>query len=37
MITNEFGSNYMRISVKKRVKNKVLINALNCYTGEIHG
>ncbi|MCL4349262.1 aminotransferase class I/II-fold pyridoxal phosphate-dependent enzyme [Ferroplasma acidiphilum] len=34
---NEFGSNYMRISVKKRVKNKVLINALNCYTGEIHG
>jgi histidinol-phosphate/aromatic aminotransferase/cobyric acid decarboxylase-like protein len=34
---NEFGSNYMRIAIKRRAKNRILINALSAYTGEIHG
>jgi len=34
---NEFGSNYIRIAIKRRAKNRILINALSAYPGEIHG
>ncbi len=33
---NEFGSNYIRVGIKRRAKNKILINALKYYTGGIH-
>ncbi len=32
---SEFGSNYIRVNVKRRIKNRILINALYYY-GDTH-
>jgi histidinol-phosphate/aromatic aminotransferase/cobyric acid decarboxylase-like protein len=34
---SEFGNGYIRVNVKRRVKNRVLLNALSDYIGGVHG